>query len=309
MDSIMIKTMLTLLTSTTLMQAQLSPYDIRPDDLKSDRYMKIKILDAKELSFKFGSNISELSALAYSKNRLYALSDNGELYHFDLKFKNDKIKSLVLTDRFMLKNKKNKPLKKQKRDSEGLALVDDTLLISFEKKSRVELYTLEGVKIEKKKIHKSLRDLKSYARGNKGLEAVTYSKKYGIITAPEIPLKGEKKSLHTLYAKQKTWKFKASGSLTDMTFIDKNNLLVLERKFDKHILRWLITISRVSLQNCDSSRVCKQEVLASLDNTYDWKIDNFEGLTKISKNKFLMVSDDNDMFFQNTLLVYFEILD
>ncbi len=94
-----------------------------------------------------------------------------------------------------------------------------------------------------------------------------------------------------------------------MTFMDDDNLLVLERKFDKHILRWIITLTKVSLKKCDKSRVCKQEVLASLDNTYDWKIDNFEGLTKISKNKYLMVSDDNDMFFQNTLLVYFEILD
>jgi hypothetical protein len=209
----------------------------------------------------------------------------------------------------MLKNNKHKLLKEKERDSEGLALVGNSLLISFEKKSRVELYTLEGTKIKQKKIHKDLRDLKSYARGNKGLEAVTYSKKYGIITAPEIPLKGKDKSMHTLYAKKKTWKFKASGSLTDMTFIDANNLLILERKFDKHILRWLITISRVSLKKCSSDRVCKQEILASLDNTYDWKIDNFEGLTKISKNRFLMVSDDNDMFFQNTLLVYFEILD
>ncbi len=305
----MIKKILTLLASTTLMQAQLINYDIKPADLKSDRYMKIKILDAKEVTFDFNSGISELSALLYSNDILYALSDYGELYHFDIKFKDEKIKSLVLKDRFRLRNKNGKRLKKKKRDSEGLALVKNSLLISFEKKSRVDRFTLDGVKIKKQKIHKKLRDYSSYAGKNKGLEGVAYSKKYGIITAPEIPLKGKDKTIHTLYSKKDTWKFTASGSITSMTFMDDDNLLVLERKFDKHILRWIITLTKVSLKKCDKSRVCKQEVLASLDNTYGWKIDNFEGLTKISKNKYLMVSDDNDMFFQNTLLVYFEILD
>ena len=305
----MIKGLATLMTATVLLPAQLLDYDIRPSSLHSEEFMKIKILDAKEVSFARGSNISELSALAFSKKRLYALSDNGELYHYNLELQKNKIKTLELQERFILKNKKGKRLKKKKRDSEGLALVDNTLYISFEKKSRVDQYSLEGIKLQKVKIHKRLRDYDNYQKGNKGLEAVVYSKKYEVITAPEIPLKGESKTLHTLYAKKDTWKFKASGSLTAMAFMDEDKLLILERDFRKLTLSWVITLSSVDLVKSDAKGLSKQKTLAILDGSDGWRVDNFEGLTKVSKNRFLMVSDDNDNFFQKTLLVLFEVLD
>ena len=40
-----------------------------------------------------------------------------------------------------------------------------------------------------------------------------------------------------------------------------------------------------------------------------WMIDNFEGLTRVAPHRYLMVSDDNDNFFQKTLLIYFEVKD
>lgn len=82
----------------TLAHAQLLEYDIKPSWLTTSKFMSIKILDSKELKFDEidGIKVSELSALAYNKEKLYALSDKGYLYHFNLSIKNNKIDKLKL---------------------------------------------------------------------------------------------------------------------------------------------------------------------------------------------------------------------
>jgi hypothetical protein len=45
-----------------------------------------------------------------------------------------------------------------------------------------------------------------------------------------------------------------------------------------------------------------------MDSQKGWHIDNFEGLTKVGKNLYLMVSDDNESIFQKTLFVLFELI-
>jgi len=285
-------------------------YTVTPKDLTSSKYMHINILDSKELRFDAldGIEFTELSALAYRDSVLYALSDKGYLYHFDIEIQNSKIKKLFLKKAFKLKKKSDKKFKKKNRDSEGLVFLDDDLLISFERKHRVELFSLSAVKIKKIKIHKSLRESKNYESKNKGLEAVAYSKKYGVITAPELPLKYKNEAYHTLYSKDKTWKFKAKGSVTALEFIDKNRLLILLREFNELTRKRVTALYEVNLKKCKKG-VCKSKVLARLDSSDGWKIDNFEGLTKVEKNRYLMVSDDNGSFFQKTLLVLFEIID
>ena len=182
------------------------------------------------------------------------------------------------------------------------------MLVSFERKHRVELFSLNAVKIKKIKIHKSLRDSENYESKNKGLESVAYSKRYGVITAPELPLKHEKRKYHTLYSKDKTWKFKAEGSITALEFMDENRVLVLLREFNEFTRKRVITLREVNLNKCQK-RVCESKILATFDSSDGWRIDNFEGLTKVDKNKYLIVSDDNGSFFQKTLLVLFEVVD
>jgi len=262
--------------------------------------MGIKILDSKELRFSL-SDVSELSALAYKKGKLYILGDKGFLYLFDIKIENEKIKKLSLKKIMKLKSSKSKRLKKSKRDSEGLTFLGDDLLISFEKKPRVELFSKDGIKIKSQKIHTYLRDVKKYKDENKALEAVAYNKAYGIITAPESPLKIANQNYHTLYSKNRTWEFPISGKITALEFISKNELMILQRYFNKITRKRVTSISKLNLQNSNYI------VLAELDSTKGWNIDNFEGLTKVDEKKYLMVSDDNNFFLQKTLLVLFEI--
>jgi len=260
----------------------------------------IKILDTYELKSK---DIHELSALAYDGKTLYALSDYGVLHHFKLKIKNNKIKIIKPIKSYKLKNKNYIRLKKKKRDSEGLVYLNNKLYISFERKPRVEQYSLNGIKIKKIKIPKILRDIKNYKSKNKALESLAYSDKYGFITAPEEPFKD--KNIHKLYTtKNKIFSFKASGLITDIVFIDTDNILVLQRDWCSLKFKLTITLTKVNLANCNQN-MCQSEILRTLTNHKDNFIDNYEGLTKIDKNLFLMVSDDNNNILQKTYFMLF----
>ena len=287
---------------TTSLFAGIAPYHLTVKPIKENK--EIRILDAKKMDF---DGVHELSALAYKKGILYALSDQGILYLFSLNIKENKIDSLSLKAKYILQNKKSQALKKKKRDAEGLCFYKDGFLISFEGKNRVLYTSLEGKKIKKMKLNPLLEDKKNYQSSNKGLESVAYSKKYGLITIPEKPLHGSDQRYHTIYAKDRVWKFKAEGSVTDILFRDKERLIVLLREYSYLTQHRRTTLVEVHLNQCDKQSVCRSKVLANFDSSDGWQIDNFEGLAKIDKNRFLMVSDDNESFFQKTLLVLFEI--
>ena len=299
-----------LILITLTLQAKLIDYDIKPKYLKSNKFMNIKILDSMELSFDDFNDIevNELSALAYKKGKLYALSNRGYLYTFKLKLKKNKVSRLTLKKAVELKKKNNKRLKKKYRDAEGMVLIDNELYISFERKPRIDVFNLNGKKLRKYKIPKTLRYIGNYQGKNKALESIAYSKKYGIITAPELPLIGSDEGLHVIYAKDKVFKFFETSSLTAMEFIDEDRLLTLERSFNQLTRQRVIVLKVVNLSRVKDG-VCHSKVLAMLNSSKGWNLDNFEGLTKVGKNKFLMVSDDNRGFFQKTLLVLFKIID
>ncbi len=293
------------------LNAQIKKYKLTPINTLHVNNQKIKILDAKELLFdnKEGIPFHEISDLVYEDRFVYFVSDQGYLYKFLININQNKIRSLEYLNAFVLKNKKGQVLKKKKRDAEGLAFYKENLLISFERKHRIVLYSKNGLKIKKMNIHQDLQNRDNYAGKNKGLEAVAYNEKYGIITVPELPLKTTNEKYHTLYARNNRFKFIASGSIVSLEFFDKETILVLLRDFNYLTRRRVTTLLKVYLNNCTENRVCKSKVLAKLDSADGWQLDNFEGLTRIDKNRYLMVSDDNENIFQKTLLVLFEIKD
>jgi len=306
----MMKSFFIIVVLCTVSYSQLLDYTLHKNMASLKNLKNIKILDTKELKFpkKNGIEFSELSGLAYKTNKLFAVSDRGYLYTFSLKIKEQKIDSLVMLEATKLKTKTGKNLKKKKRDAEGLAFLNDMLLISFERKQKVNLYDLNGVKIKKIKLNVALRNRNNYIDPNKGLESVTYNEKYGVISTPEEPLKHKIENLHSLYTQNESYSFKYKGSITGLEFIDEDRVLVLLREFHPFSQQKITTLLSVNLSQCRNT-LCDVKTLAILDSLQGWEIDNFEGLTKVSKNKFLMVSDDNGSFFQKTLLVLFEIID
>ena len=303
-----------------LLDAGISSVNITPS-LKENRFMDIKILDQTRLLFENiqGVKFAELSDVTYhnATSTLYFVGDKGMLYAFRAKFsKNiDILKPLRVTK---LKNKKGKRLRKWKRDAEGLTLDGKgRLLISFEgdypkigwfhKNSHAY-----GNIIKKYKLPKRLKRSKNYRSINKSLEALAWHKKYGILTATEWPLKKNDKKRQTIYSLEgKKWHFQsepeARTSVVAIEVMDDGNVLVMERSYTGMLDPFIITLKKVYLKKC-KKKMCKSKVLAKMNSHKGWDIDNFEGLAKVEKNRYVMISDDNNNFFQKTLLIYFEVL-
>ncbi|WP_309496846.1 esterase-like activity of phytase family protein [Sulfurovum sp.] len=304
--------------SFIILDARVCEVKVTPDQYKK-RFMNIKILDEKQLLFTEvnGVKFTELSDLTYEEKTktLYLVGDKGALFSFYASF-SEKIESLEALDAVTLKNKKGKGLRKWKRDSEGVALDDKgSLYVSFEGEAKIASFHKNGedygAMIRKYKLPKSLRSTKNYRSKNKSLESVAWHPKYGILTATEWPLKKYDKKKQTIYAiSGKKWHFKAEpegrSGLAAMEVMDDGNLLVMERSYTGLSNPFVITLKKVYLKDC-KKKMCKTKVLAKLNSSEGWLLDNFEGLARVGQNRYVMISDDNDNFFQQTLLVYFEV--
>ncbi len=294
--------------------------DMMPPFKKSN-YMGIKILDQKKLSFEKiqGVTFAELSDVTYDKktDTLYIVSDKGSLFAFNAQF-SQKIDMLIPMRATTLKSKKGKRFKKWKRDSEGLTLDGKgRLYISFEGKAKIAWFHKNSAKygnlIRKVTLPKLLRDTKNYRSKNKSLEALAWHKRYGLLTATEWPLKKDYKKRQTIYAMSgKQWHFKAEperkSAVTAMEVMDDGNVLVLERSYTGLLSPFVVTLKKVYINRCKKG-LCHSKVLAKMSSHEGWEVDNFEGLARVGKHRYVMISDDNENFFQSTLLIYFEVVD
>ena len=307
------------LLSLGLLNSGIFPIDIAPST-KDHRFMGIKILDQRQLVFQNINAVkfSEISDLAYypKNQKLFMISDEGKLFIFKAKF-GDKIELLEPKDAVKLRKKNAKKFKKWQKDSEGLALDEKgRLLISFEGRAKIGWFHKNsmqyGQMIKKYKLPKELRNPKNYRSRNKSLEALAWHPKYGVLTAAEWPLEKYHKKRQTVYALNgKKWHFKAEpearSAISAIEVMDDGNLLVLERSFTGIFNPFVVTLKKVYLNQCKKGN-CKTEVLAKMNSHEGWDVDNFEGLARVGKNRYLMISDDNDNFFQKTLLIYFEVI-
>jgi len=302
-----------------LLNAGIFSVDIAPSK-KDHIFMGIKILDQRQLVYQNINDVkfSEISDLAYypKNQKLFMISDEGKLFIFKAKF-SDKIDLLEPKDAVKLRKKHAKKFKKWRKDSEGLSLDGrGRLLISFEGRAKIGWFHKNSVKygqmIKKYRLPKELQNPKNYRSRNKSLEALAWHPKYGVLTAAEWPLKKYDKKRQTVYALNgKKWHFKAEpearSAISAIEVMDDGNLLVLERSFTGMLNPFIVTLKKVYLNRCKGGS-CKTKVLAKMNSHMGWDVDNFEGLAKVGKNRYVMISDDNDNFFQKTLLIYFEVI-
>ncbi|MFT7880192.1 MAG: esterase-like activity of phytase family protein [Sulfurimonas sp.] len=293
------------------------PVDITPPG-KCDQKWGIRILDQKYLSYKNigGVGFSELSDLTYEpkEKKLFMISDEGKLFTFHARF-SDRVDALKPLSAASITKEKGKKFKKWRRDTEGICLGSEGgLLISFEGKPKLGLFGEEGERIRKYRLPKPLRDAKNYRSKNKSLEAVALHPKYGALLVAEWPLKRDHKKEQTVYSLSgKVWHFRAEpearSATTAIEVMDDGNLLVLERSFTDFLDPFVVTLKKVYLEGCEEKSLCQSRVLIKMDSHKGWDVDNFEGLARVGKNRYVMVSDDNDNFFQRTLLIYFEVIE
>lgn len=326
------------LSLTSCAYSKTSSYDfpILPYDKSAgitENFMQIRLLGSIALNQNRINSIpiSELSGLAWDADEqiLYAVSDEGRLYHLELSFTNNSLKAMKVVYATPLKDIIGNKLKGKHSDSEGLSIIsgnnqikgDSQLIISFENKPRIAKYSTHGKLLGKVKIPKKLKKRKSYRHKNKALESVTHHPKYGVITAAEYPLKTDHIKNHTLYSasytdkgksSKKVWHFAAShatnSAVTGLETLPDGNILVLERAYQNPITPIIINLRRVYLDNCNKKDQCKVDTIANFNGIDGWILDNFEGVTRLHHNQYLMVSDDNNNPLQKTILVHFEII-
>jgi hypothetical protein len=267
-----------------------------------------------------GLKITELSGLAWDEDEqlLYAISDKGQIYHFRLVLENDLIKSVTPVFGANLRDVKGKTLKKNRRDAEGLTVWnagngkkgDTQLIISLEGEPRIVRFTPQGRAIDNIAVPEPLKDWRQLRDPNHGIESITYHPRYGFIVAPERPVKGQPKNLHTVYAAKKQWSFMAypapNSSITALEIMPgSNNLLVMERAWSGFPNPLVISLRRVNLDACSDEGACQAENLKVFSSSLS--IDNFEGMTALGNNRYLIVSDDGKSDLLRTLLTLFKV--
>jgi hypothetical protein len=268
---------------------------------------KITILDQRTLSYEVRQKIpfSEISDLAYNPktHQLYMIGDKGYLYAFRASF-SQKIDQLDYLHGY---NIKHHP------DSEGLTFDKrGKLFISFEGSPRISEISQKGEILQNLKLPKKLRPKKSYKNSNSIFEALAYHPRYGLLTAAEHPINRGKNRLQTIYSLNgKVWHFMMepypNGAITAMEVMDDNNLLVIERAYNGLSKPFVVTLKKIYLNRCNSKDFCKSQLIASFSSAEGWGYNNFEGLTKVGKNRYIMVSDNNKRAIFPTLLLYFKV--
>jgi len=279
--------------------------DITPCPFEADGKMRtgrFKALGALCLTDRHigGLPFEGISDLAYDalSRHLYMISDTAVLFDFNVSSRPLALRPLA---GYRLRDKNGFPIRsKSDGDTEGMTLTPKGLAVSFERKPKVVLYTPNGKRLKKLKLPKPLRRAKHYRDANKMLEAVAYHPRYGLLLAPELPLKGHKHP--RLYAKKKQWKLPGKLPITALSVTPEGDILILRRRYEGFFKGYTVALDLLHPKNGNVERI------ARLQSKEGWPLENFEGLTRVGKETYLMVSDNNGNPFTPTVLVYFRLL-
>ena len=288
-----------------------------------DSYMGIRLLGSLRLAKQpvSGLTLQGLSGLAWDEDvgLLYALSDDGNLFHIRPLFSAGSLTDAQVVAGYPLQDSKGRPLQRPLADAEGMAIDlgsngvpgDSQLIISFEGRPRIARYTPTGKWLRDEPLPPPLNDRNRYADSNKALEAVTVDKRWGLLTAPEWPLRDGPNGYVPIVAANRSWLYPLynapNSSLVAMEALPDGSLLTLERAFVS-LLRPLVITLRLSHLPTSTREPLVVKDVAVFDNSQGWLLDNFEGLTRHRGQRFFMISDDNRSVLQSSLLVYFELL-
>ncbi|MCW8943980.1 MAG: esterase-like activity of phytase family protein [Sedimenticola sp.] len=294
------------------------PIEIDEFIKSGDTHMGLQLLGA--LSLKGSSALAELSGLSWDEDEqtLLAISDRGWLLHLKPLFKDGRLTQIELLKTFPLRDRHNNPLKGAWRDAEGLTLEnsqngltgDTSLIISFERHTRIDRYTPEGTWIRSEPLPKLLKKSSYRPKGNKGLEAVTLHPKLGIITGPEYPPKGRPHYL--VNSSGKKWFYtpkEPNGALVALEALPDGDLILLERAYTSIFSPWVISLTRIKAEELIPDKSVPSSLIARFDSSEGWLTQNIEGLTRHQGMHFFMVSDDGNKPWAQTQLIYFRIID
>jgi hypothetical protein len=173
-------------------------------------------------------------------------------------------------------------------------------------------YRPDGTPLSEQTPAAPLDDPRNYRSGNKMIEAVCLDTRFGILLAPEVPLAGTREDEARIYSMSgESWRYPVPPGhrITALECLGAGEVLVLETDFGRLLAHSAIEIKLARLTSNPRGNAAAQiETVAQLDTGRGYAIDNFEGLARHRGTRFFLVTDNNDLFFQRTLLLYIELL-
>lgn len=298
------------------------PFQFSPDHMVGDKFMQVTLQGSLQLpSIKVGKDklkIAGLSALAWDEDEdiLYAVSDSAKLFHLRPIFKGNELVDVKFLEAYWLRNPTGK--RYSYHDTEGLAIRhgnngvkgDSELVISFERQPRIVSFTPLGIQKGMAYLPEELRIISHYQNDNKMLEAVMLHPQFGTITTSEYPLRINNDREIVLYnLTGQRWTipryFAKNSAVVALEAMEDGSILILERAFVSPMEPVIISLRNVRL-NTDGS-TSKIRLVSVFDSSQGWAVDNFEGMSHHRKNFFFIISDNNDLSIQRTLLNYIEV--
>jgi hypothetical protein len=292
-----------------------------------DTFMGIRLLGTLRLPDDKvdGLSLAGMSGLAWDEDEqiLYALSDLGHVFHLRPLFEDGRLSDVEVLGAYRLKDVNGRSLVPPWKDSEGLIAIntdngikgDSELIVCFEVKQRIRRYIPDGKRLGEYPLPPPLQSIRNFANPNISLEAITLDPRWGVLIAPEWPLRTDSADDELkIYSSdgRYTWRYPlypaAGSALVAMETLQDGSLLTLERAFVSVTRPLVIALRRTRLTD-DHDSPLQVEDVAVFSTSQDWLLDNFEGLSAHRDHRFFIISDDNRSFLQSTLLVYFELLD
>jgi hypothetical protein len=300
------------------------PYRLSPHAAPGETHMGIRLLGSVAIARTAvqGLTLGGLSGLAWDEDesRLYALSDNGVLFHLRPRFDDQRLVAVDALAAFPLRDPRGRALQGRHADAEALVVAgadndragDSVLTVSFERHPRIVRFAPDGRFLGNVALPAQLRDVHRYAGANKSLETLAWLPSTGLVTAPERPLRGADEGMVALFALDgRYWRYRLTAtpnaSLVDMEALPDGSLLALERGHGLMYLPLITTLRGVRIDTDTPGSLASASTIAVLDSSRGWSVDNFEGLARYRGLSFFMVSDDNFNELQKTLLVHFSL--
>jgi len=292
---------------------------INPDGYHPQRNWELK--GALELPHQTpnGLPLHGLSGLTWDEHRqlLYAISDLGYLYHLKLSLRDGNLVDAKVIYAVPIQGAAPDPRGRRQADTEGIALYhdddhpdQDELLVSFEGTPQINAYDLKGHWLRTYPLPSPYGEITAYQDPNEELESVIVHPHLGILSAAEFPLRQapqDRIDIFSLDGRHLSVP-RAPGpncGLADLQTTPTGDLLLLERCFRAFPFRLISRIRLAHLANSSpfTTQSLATKTLFSWDTSDGWKIDNFEGLARLDRDRYLLVSDDNANPLQRTLLV------
>jgi len=209
------------------------------------------------------------------------------------------------------------PRSKGDIDAEGVALRDGQVIVSFERRHRVDIYPDPGFETLRPKQTLNFLIPRRELRANGGLETVVVSTKSSalqgaVVVVAEKSVDADGNFYAAILEGPRKGQFKVKRhhpfDITDGAFLPNGDLLLLERSFS--LLGGVgMRIRRIDGGSLNAGSLVDGEMLIEAD--LGQQIDNMEGLDVVAGPDgvphLVVVSDDNHSIFQRNLMLEFRL--